>query len=45
MRCHDGQHLDAEGESITADCAKCHAVLAEKQKDPAILQQLGVERR
>ncbi|MFY9342646.1 MAG: cytochrome C [Planctomycetota bacterium] len=45
MRCHDGQHLDAQGEAITADCAKCHAVLAEKQKDPAILQQLGVERR
>ena len=45
MRCHDGQHLDAAGEAITADCAKCHAVLAEKQKDPAILQQLGIERR
>lgn len=45
MRCHDGQHLDAQGEAITADCAKCHAVLAEKAKDPAILQQLGIERR
>ena len=45
MRCHDGQHLDADGEAITADCAKCHTVLAEKSKDPAILQQFGVERR
>lgn len=45
MRCHDGQHLDSTGESISADCAKCHAVLAEKSKDAALLKQFGVEAR
>lgn len=45
MRCHDGQHLDGDGQEITSDCAKCHAVLAEKAKEPPILQQLNVQRR
>ncbi|MBL8728428.1 MAG: cytochrome C [Planctomycetes bacterium] len=45
MRCHDGQHLDADGESISADCSKCHAVLAEKSSDPTLLRQFGVEPR
>ena len=45
MRCHDGQHLDANGEAISADCNLCHGVLAEKVANPAILQQLGIERR
>ncbi|HEX5054792.1 MAG TPA: cytochrome C [Planctomycetota bacterium] len=45
MRCHDGQHEDADGESISFECSKCHSVLAEKEADPAILQKLGIEQR
>jgi hypothetical protein len=42
MRCHDGEHTDADGEAVTMECAKCHAVLAEKSADPDILKKLGL---
>ncbi|MCC6672249.1 MAG: NapC/NirT family cytochrome c [Planctomycetes bacterium] len=43
MRCHDGEHLDADGEAISMECSTCHATLAKKEKDPAILKQLGLK--
>jgi nitrate/TMAO reductase-like tetraheme cytochrome c subunit len=27
FRCHDGQHVNAEGKAISSDCAICHTVL------------------
>jgi len=45
MRCHDGSHEDKDGEVISFDCTQCHTVLAEDEKDPAVLEQLGVWRR
>jgi hypothetical protein len=40
MRCHDKKHVTADGQKITGSCKTCHAVLAEDEKDPEILQTL-----
>jgi hypothetical protein len=40
FRCHDGAHESADGQVISADCATCHAVLAEDEENPKILQTL-----
>jgi len=40
FRCHDGEHADAKGETITQDCETCHTVLAMEEKDPEILKTL-----
>jgi hypothetical protein len=41
FRCHDGDHLSADGRSIPNDCATCHDLLAVDEKDPKILSGLG----
>ncbi|WP_298036511.1 NapC/NirT family cytochrome c [uncultured Desulfuromonas sp.] len=43
FRCHDGMHESESGEVISADCDTCHAVLAEDESDPEILQTLRGE--
>lgn len=43
MRCHDGEHLDEEGEEISMDCETCHVMLAERERAPDILEQLGIQ--
>jgi hypothetical protein len=45
MRCHDGEHMDADGEAISMECAICHVMVAEKETDPKILRELGIEVR
>ena len=40
FRCHDGEHADAKGETISQDCETCHTVLAMEEKDPEILKTL-----
>lgn len=45
MRCHDGEHLDVEGEAISMDCDNCHVTLAKQERDPEILKQLGIQHR
>lgn len=40
FRCHDGGHIDKAGDAIVQDCSACHALLADQEKSPAILQQL-----
>jgi len=40
FRCHDGEHKTALGEEISQDCSTCHTLLAQEEKDPAILKQL-----
>lgn len=42
FRCHDGEHVDQEGEPITADCNACHTVLAERERDLSVLQKFGL---
>ena len=40
FRCHDKKHQTAEGQRIGAKCSTCHAVLADEEEDPEILQAL-----
>ena len=41
FRCHDGDHVSADGRSIPNDCSTCHDLLAVDEKDPKILSDLG----
>jgi len=40
FRCHGGEHTDENGDSIPMDCTMCHNVLAEREKNPEVLQSL-----
>ncbi|MBZ5637479.1 MAG: NapC/NirT family cytochrome c [Acidobacteriia bacterium] len=40
FRCHDGEHKTALGEEISQDCSTCHTLLAQEEKEPAILKEL-----
>ncbi len=42
FRCHDGMHTAADGRSIEADCNTCHVLLAQDEKDPKVLKDLGL---
>ena len=39
-RCHDRRHRTEERDKISKDCDTCHTILAERESDPEILQQL-----
>lgn len=41
LRCHDGDHTSADGQSIASDCETCHAMLALDDPDPDILKQIS----
>jgi hypothetical protein len=41
FRCHDGDHVSANGRSIPNDCSTCHDLLAVEEKNPKILSDLG----
>jgi nitrate/TMAO reductase-like tetraheme cytochrome c subunit len=41
FRCHDGDHVSAQGRTIPNDCSTCHDLLAVEEKDPKILSGLG----
>lgn len=43
FRCHDGEHKTDKGEAISSDCNNCHTILAENEKDPAIIKTLRGE--
>jgi hypothetical protein len=40
FRCHDEQHQSRDGKTISQDCSTCHTLLAQDEKDPAILKTL-----
>jgi hypothetical protein len=40
FRCHDEEHKTDDGQAISQDCALCHALLAQDEKDPRILKEL-----
>jgi len=40
FRCHDEEHKTADGKTISQDCTICHSVLADGEKDPAVLKTL-----
>jgi hypothetical protein len=43
FRCHDGSHTTKDGRSIKADCDTCHVILAQDERDPKILKDLGIK--
>jgi hypothetical protein len=45
FRCHDEDHSDADGKTITQDCETCHAPLAMEETAPQILETLGLKTR
>jgi hypothetical protein len=42
FRCHDEQHSAQGGKTITQDCSACHNILASDEKNPKILNELGL---
>lgn len=40
FRCHDGEHSDGNGRTISQDCDTCHTVLAVDEPDPEVLKTL-----
>jgi len=42
FRCHDESHKSAAGRTISQDCTSCHAILAQDEKDPKVLADLGL---
>ena len=42
FRCHDGSHTAKDGKAIASDCSTCHVILAQDEKDPKILKDLGI---
>jgi nitrate/TMAO reductase-like tetraheme cytochrome c subunit len=40
FRCHDEQHATKDGRTISQDCSTCHSLLAQDEKDPAILKTM-----
>jgi hypothetical protein len=43
FRCHDDSHKRRDGATITQDCAACHTLLAQDERDPKILADLGLK--
>ncbi|MCE1205371.1 MAG: NapC/NirT family cytochrome c [Holophagaceae bacterium] len=43
FRCHDGNHVAADGRTIKGDCDTCHTILAQDEKDPKILKDFGMK--
>jgi len=41
FRCHDGNHVSADGRAIPGDCNTCHDLPAIEEKNPKILSDLG----
>ncbi len=43
FRCHDENHKNADGRTITQDCNACHTVLAMDETNPKVLEDLGLK--
>jgi nitrate/TMAO reductase-like tetraheme cytochrome c subunit len=43
FRCHDGNHNDKTGKTITNDCSACHNLLATDESDPKQLAAIGIQ--
>ena len=43
VRCHDGNHVAANGQTIPNDCSTCHDILAMSEHNPKILSDIGIK--
>jgi len=41
FRCHDGQHVSAEGKVVSKECNTCHTVLSQSEGDTALVTTEG----
>jgi len=41
FRCHDGQHVSAEGKVVSKECNTCHTVLSQSEGDTAVVTAEG----
>lgn len=44
FRCHDETHQASDGQAISQSCDACHTILAQDEKDPKVLSDLGLGR-
>ncbi len=42
FRCHDDNHVSAQGAKVSQDCSSCHALLATDEPNPKVLAEMGV---
>jgi hypothetical protein len=42
FRCHDDNHQAPDGRTITQGCDSCHTILAQDEKEPKVLSDLGL---
>jgi hypothetical protein len=42
FRCHDGQHVSADGQVISKDCQACHVVLSQSESEQTMSSVSGV---
>ena len=42
FRCHDGQHVSADGKVISKDCAACHSILEQQEGVARLISSQGV---
>ena len=40
FRCHNDEHVTADGEVISQDCFTCHTLLAMEEEEPEVLEML-----
>jgi nitrate/TMAO reductase-like tetraheme cytochrome c subunit len=45
FRCHGSELTSKDGQMINDDCSVCHEMLAVEEKDPEILEKLGLRHR
>ncbi len=43
FRCHDEEHVAANGSTISQDCSTCHSLLAVEEQEPEVLKTLFPE--
>ncbi len=43
FRCHDGNHVSADGRVIKNECDTCHSILAMEESNPKVLADLGMK--
>ncbi len=43
FRCHDETHQASDGRTISQSCDACHTILAQDEKDPKVLSDLGLK--
>jgi nitrate/TMAO reductase-like tetraheme cytochrome c subunit len=42
FRCHDGNHIAKNGQTLSNDCSLCHNLLAIEESNPKVLSNLGL---